>query len=301
VIVPVALVAGLVIFTPADSLAAGGSSSVEAHRGVPLCITVQLNSRNDFVFGFDSAASGDAWVAPSLVEQLRLPVVGQVQAHDASGRSVRSLDVVRIDSLTVDGVTFGPIRAPVVRHLEARCAAPVMGTLGLDLFAAHLLTVDLTAGSIRVARGELAPADGRKILTYRASLSMARVKIAIGSVRLEAGVDTGGQWGVMLPLSIARGLRFRKGSESLRRMRTLFGEFEVRRGRLAADLTIGEHRIHAPRAAFSGYFSEPLLGRQVLSRFILTFDQRHRRVRFVLREDGEATAGADRSSQRRVP
>jgi hypothetical protein len=59
------------------------------------------------------------------------------------------------------------------------------------------------------------------------------------------------------------------------------GEFEVREVRLQDTLSIGRYLFPEPTITFSDFDNEILIGSAPLREFIVTFDQKNHRVRFV--------------------
>ncbi len=243
------------------------------------CIPAKIGSHGPFLLGFDTGISPST-VTPALVERLKLPILGEVQVTDASDTGHHSAYAVRLDGLAALGSVFPPHLAVVVPSRERGCAEPLSGTLGMSLFRDHVLTVDLRAGTLDLA----APGQGRlteedpHTLPYRLERSLPMVKIAVGPSILRAGIDTGGQFGIILPTSFAKKLPMGPVLAT-GQMRTVVGQFPFKQAQLYGTLVVGGNDVQAPIISFSDHFPIAIMGRHLLARFLLTFDQRSRLVR----------------------
>src|SRR5215216_6207253 len=79
-------------------------------RGTMPAVEVMINGQGPFLFAIDTAGQGMARVDSSLVERLKLPLAGQIQASDGSGRNARSLNMFMLDSIAIGGVQFKGVR-----------------------------------------------------------------------------------------------------------------------------------------------------------------------------------------------
>ncbi|HKI86671.1 MAG TPA: aspartyl protease family protein, partial [Thermoanaerobaculia bacterium] len=208
----------------------------------PFCIPVTIGSEGPFLFGFDTGASRTT-VTPELVKSLKLPVTGSAQITDASDSVHHTVAAVRLPALETLGHGFAAHTAVVVQSTEQGCPRPVSGTLGLGLFPQFLLTLDLQAGSVALARGSLSEEDPHTV-TYQVHPALPMVKIAVGPVLLHAGVDSGLQSALSFPASRADELPLGPVLAT-GRMRTVAGEFSFKQARLYGTLVLGGNDVPA--------------------------------------------------------
>lgn len=278
--VALALVAALIV--------AGRSGATPRSRPSlpPFCIAVRIGSEGPFLFGFDTGISPST-VTPELVQRLKLPVTGTVQISDASSRGHHTAKAVRVPALTTLGRVFGSHRAVVVPASKERCSGPSSGTLGLSLFRDHLLIVDLQSARLELAeptqarQAHLTEADPHT-LPYRLERSLPMIKIAVGPALLRAGIDTGGEFTIILPTVEADRLPLGPVLAN-GRMRTVAGEFSFKQAQLFGTLVLGGNDVPAPVISYSDHFPIAILGRRLLARFLLTFDQKNHLVRIAPR------------------
>jgi len=259
-------------------------------------IEVRINGEGPYRFGIDTGASGDAWITDQLARDLALPGVGSASASDGNEDASRTVDLVRIDRLTVGGIAYQNILAPVLPTVEPRRrggrrrAPGTVGSLGFQLFRNHLLTLDMPRGEFRVEAGALPPSDGVHILPYQTDRGTPFVPIHVAGRRFDGHLDTGAEGGVLLPRAWAERLPLREEPRRIGRMRTLFSEADVYAASLDGTLRIGPIEVENPRIAFSDLLDHVNLGRDVFAGAVLTFDQRRKRVRIALPEPSSRVA-----------
>lgn len=262
------------------------SSRVEVPLHFPAdlpAVEVMVDGQGPFLFAIDTGAQGTGWADVTLVEKLGLEVTGRVQAGDGSGRRGAFMDVVRIESLSFGGATFKGLNAPS-RDFNQRLpegTEAIDGMLGFHSFADCLVTFDYPAKQLRIERGELPPADGEEILDLIAGDTMPAIDIEVGGTRLTSHIDSRHMGTLMVPGRVAKKLELGAEPVVVGRARTVVGEFEIKKASLAGSLKIGRHRIPEPNVAFAKIFPRANIGARVLEQFVITFDQKNRRVRFL--------------------
>jgi hypothetical protein len=244
-------------------------------------VQVMVNGRGPFLFGLDTGASGAAYLDPSLVELLELPVVGELRAGDGSGEGSRQVKVVEVQKLTLGDITFSDLSVPVVQHAQPDPGEGNhhYGTLAFELFKEYLVTFDYPHRELCIATGELPPANGRNILGFFLKDGTPVISCRVGPMAVQALVDSGGGRTLLLPLRMARELPLKDSPVSVGRVRSLFNESEIFEATLDGDLEIGAVRIPSPRPVFSELFAQPVIGRDLIHRFAWTFDQKQNIVR----------------------
>jgi predicted aspartyl protease len=274
------------LFAPGDARAAQNP----AHRmtKVPFedGVDVLVNGKGPFRFGIDTGASGSAWVSPELAARLGLPAAGRISAHDGDAGSGTSVNIVHIDVLTIGTFAYHNLAAPVAaQHSDGRrgdSAPPLMGTLGFELFSKQLVTLDYPGHELIIQDGSLPKPDGKTVLRYTLDHTTAVIPIRLGSLETTAHVDTGGGGEIMVPLSIVKTLPLDSPLKEQGQIATSFRKARFYTATLNGDLAIGSFAFSHPRLACSEILPYLNIGRDLLHRFALTFDQRHQRLRLAL-------------------
>jgi hypothetical protein len=176
-------------------------------------------------------------------------------------------------------LTFSKLR-PHTRELDHLSRA--LGTeidifLPFRAFKDELLTLDFPKRELRVRRGELPPPDGIRVFDSRGGDRRPYLKIEIEGKEHRLLVDSGssGSIGVEsdrgltwlsppLPVAAAQGME-----------RVVYKEV----GRLGSDVQLAGITIERPLVELRR--QTPLLGTDVMRRFVWTFDQKARRVQIV--------------------
>jgi predicted aspartyl protease len=244
-----------------------------------------VNGQGPFRFGLDTGASGSAWVSPELARRLDLPVIRRIRAHDGDTGEGALVDVVRISTLTIGTITYRSLAAPVVpQHApdkdENSVSVPA-GTLGFQLFESQLITIDGPQDELFIEAGALPEPDGKGILGYTLDHTTAVIPIRLGSLATTAEVDTGGAGEISIPLSLARKLPLDPPLKPAGAIATSFRSVPLYTAKLKGDLVIGSVLFHNPKLLCSELLPYVNLGRDLLRRFRITFDQRNHRLRFV--------------------
>jgi predicted aspartyl protease len=241
-------------------------------------IIARINGRGPYSLGFDSGQSLALLLSPALAQSLKLPVIQTASASDGSSRNAKSVEIVRVEQLSVRNAEF--MGAPAVVLDNSTTVSETHGSLGFPLFSDRLLTLDYPGRRLRTSPGTLPPVDGREILPLRLADGLPIIPIAVGPLTVEALVDSGSDGELILPLSLAAKLPLESPPRPAGRMATLFNIVHLFKARLAGDVRIGSHEIHRPMLTFADHFEQANLGRGLLKLFRVTLDQTSGRVRF---------------------
>lgn len=249
-------------------------------RGPMPAVEVMVNGQGPFLFAIDTGGAGQARVDTSLVEKLKLKTVGQVQASDGSGNSVRSLDLVELDTLAFGGVEFKKVRAASRNYNASPNLPRVDGILGFGLFEDYLLTLDFPSKRVRLERGELPRADGAEVLSFESPRGIPVVELGVGSHRIKADVDTGNTvGGLVLPTALVEKLTPASAPVTVGRARTVTSDIEIREVRLKDSIRLGRFEFAEPMVVYPALGDGANLGSRLLREFSLTFDQKSKSVR----------------------
>lgn len=197
---------------------------------------------------------------------------------DVAGNGLPATATLRLDSFAVGDASLGAVGAvvfdsPVVERFD--------GVIGLASFGTKLLTLDYPNRRIILEDGALPNIDGRSILplnptrgggwTFPATVAGRPVSIQL---------DTGASAGLFVSSSDNS---FPGVGETVpySTTQTWTDAIQIRAGYLRGDLAIGEHVIRRPPTLFADRRDFTLMGGEWLDEFVVTIDQRNRRVRFV--------------------
>lgn len=248
-------------------------------RGSTPAVEVMVNGKGPFLFVIDTGAMGAARADSSLVERLKLPVVGKMRAGDGSGRST-SLDVVRLDSVSIGGLQFNNLRAPTRDYNRSPAASRVDGILGFDLFSDYLLTLDFPGKRVRIERGQTLKADGADVMSYDGSGGAPVVELGLGGRKLRGRIDTGNSiGGFVLPESLVKTLALASEPVVVGRARTVSSVVEIKVARLKDSIRLGRHEFPEPRVVFPALSGDVNVGSAAFGDYAVTFDQKNRLLR----------------------
>ncbi|MEA3049408.1 MAG: hypothetical protein QOG84_1244 [Sphingomonadales bacterium] len=254
-------------------------------RGTSPAVNVTVNGKGPFLFMIDTGGQGKARADVSLVGQLGIAPVAQAVSGDGSGRNDRRLDVVEFDRLDVGGVEFRHVPALSREYNRSAKLPPIAGILGYNLFDGYLLTLDFIHKRVRLEAGALPPADGKTVLDYEAPYDTPIVEMTMAGLRLVADVDSGDIGGISFPQALVQALPHIGEPKVVGTGRTISNEFEVSEVKLRGVLRLGEHELADPVVRFNPIHDNINLGAGFLAGYIVTFDQKNRRVRIVGRPE----------------
>jgi hypothetical protein len=244
-------------------------------KGRPV-IDLAINGKGPYAFVLDTGAGGTV-LGADLVRELALPTAGEVRIGDPINPHAIAASLVRMERVTLGGAVFTGVAATSMEnsgfpeHLGAR------GVLGMPVFAELLLTLDYGRRQIRIGRGELPAPDGKEIVSSRPSPGPIRVAITVGSLELDADLDTGSPGTVSLPDKYMDQLPLEGKPVEVGHARTVSAEFVVYGATLKGTLRIAGHRLENPSLRFNP-LPNANIGNEVLQRFVLTIDQKTHRI-----------------------
>ena len=274
----------LIIFlvTCVVSAAAQNSSVAIApmkFRGLMPVIEVKLNGQGPFAFTIDTGAGMQADIDTSVAAQLKLQTNGRVLNGDPSGENDREVDTARIDSIAFGGAEFRNVTAVVRPQRITKDYPDVDGILGFALFSDYLLTLDYRSMQVRLARGALPAANGADVLSFEIENRIPVIEVAIGKLRVRAHIDSGNfVAGFILPEELVEQLQLLSPPITVGRARSVSNQIEIKQAQLKDTIHIG--RFEYPQATITfPALSDTNIGLKVLREFVLTFDQKNRRMK----------------------
>lgn len=237
-----------------------------------------VNQRGPFRFMVDTGASGYARVDAKLVKELKLAVTGTATSSDGINRGTS--ETLTLDSLRVGEITRRGVAA-FSRNYNAISrpgTAPIMGIIGIEFFADHLLTIDYLKSELVVSQGSLNAAEPYVMRYDREPV----VPFRIGQHEGNGFLDTGSSVELHLPLAWAK----RLGIENLhdagegRRANTTF---KMLMAESPVTIEIGGNKVTVANPLFSESTNDIIIGARFLEnhRCVITLDHRKRLVRVI--------------------
>jgi predicted aspartyl protease len=250
--------------------------------GTQPAVEVTVNGRGPYLFLVDTGASGVARIDYSVVEALKLPIVGQETASGATKGGDAPIRRVAVRVLGVGDRRYRDLQ-PLSRsyNTSGEYLPDIGGILALNLFADELLTIDLPKRQMRITTGELPAANGRTILAYEERGGVMHVPIRIGKVSTTALVDTGTDRSIDLPASVIRQIALQDFPHPVGQSEGVTGKIGIAEVTVDGDLQLGAHTFHNPSVTFSEAFEYPILGSVFFHDFAITIDQKNKRIQFV--------------------
>jgi len=186
---------------------------------------------------------------------------------------------VRLTDVDCGVVHFSKLPAKVVEldHLSRALGWPIDGILGFPAFADLLVTLDYETMRMHVASGALPPPDGQSVFELKKTSNRRPwVDLEVGRRRRTVLLDSGS--GGLLSL---KRTTTDEWAVPPREVGTAMGiqGLEYRRvGRMAGPMRLFGLEFDRPAVQAVSRGSD-LIGTRYLKHFVLTFDQRHGRVR----------------------
>jgi hypothetical protein len=159
-------------------------------------VQVMVNGKGPFTFSIDTGTGGQALVSPALIQQLNLPVTGEVEVGDPSGLNPQKVKVVGIKSLNVAGVEFKDVQAS--QHQPSPREGQCDGILGFVLFRDYLFTLDYPQKQLTLAHGNLAPDGGKTVIPFTMPNDVPVIELTVSGQTIDAHLDSRG-FGLSFP------------------------------------------------------------------------------------------------------
>ena len=257
-------------------------AEVEMSRSEHLpAVSVMIDGRGPYRFALDTGGGMSASIDSTVAAALKLEPIGQVRAGDPSGRNPITLDLVRLESLSIGKAKFEGIDVSVRSGRMRSLGEHVDGILGFALFKDCLLTLDYPANRLRIDRGELPAVNGKDVLAFDRRRGIPSVRVQVDSLWVEADVDAGAPGGFSLPVSLEPKLAFASAPRVIGRGRTLGNDFEIRAAEIKGSVRLGGYEYKGASVEFQPVFPMANVGSRVLRDFRVTFDQKNGRMRLA--------------------
>jgi len=251
------------------------SAPMEIIYGKPY-VNVMVNGHGPYRFMVDTGTGGEALISVELAEELKLPTVNKTRLSDPSKEGLHYTDVVMIDALNIGGAEFDEVLA--ARHRIYGEDINCQGILGFPLFEDFLLTLDYPNRRLVLSPGALVPDGESSVLPFRMPDGVPIAPLRIGDLRVEALFDSGGT-GLSLPQRLVSQLHFSGDPMPYGLAESLSSRFEIKLGKLASNVQLGEFTFAAPFVEINSAFPLINFGAYAMENFAITFDQMNQLMR----------------------
>lgn len=270
----------MLLMLPVVSVAApSGQVLPMKFYGTRPAVEVMVNQQGPFLFLIDTGAAGPpARADASLVARLALSRTGKTTSSDAGGTEA-SIDKVKLRTIQVGNWTVGNVEALTRDYNGANYLPHVDGILGFNFFRAKLLTLDYVQRLVIISSGQLPSPDGKTILSYELLDGNPAINVMLGGQAKRALVDTGDIRSIDIPTSWLPAMPLASFPRLAGNSSSVSGTTPIREVALALPLVIGQHRVEQPSVTFSDDFDVANLGSTLLRGYVITFDQRNRRLK----------------------
>ena len=244
-------------------------------------VEVTVNGKGPFTFAIDTAASGAARADAGLVASQSLQTVGEARASDGMG-GVRMIPIVRLGVIGLGGVTWSDVEVPSRDYNTSPKLPRIDGILGIAAFAEFLLTLDSRAsacGSRAVRCRRLTAKWCCRSLTRAAFCKSRSTSPANRWLPISTPATSPATPCTCLPPSLSNfPLPVRRATPaSAPRSRNTIALKQVT---LTAPIKIGAHVLASKDVIYADLFRTGNLGSNVLREFVVTIDQKNKRVKF---------------------
>lgn len=248
-------------------------------RGPMPAIEVMVNGKGPFLFAIDTGGQGEARLDSSLVEKLGLKPNGQAGAGDGSGQNIQTLNTFEVDSIKIGDISFNKVTALSRNYNSSPNLPKIDGILCFGLFKDYLLTLDYPEKKVLIEKGELPKTDNKNILDFDDARGIPSVELQVGGQKVKAHVDSGN---IVAPFILSSAIVEKAGLASepvvVGKARTVSSEIEIKQVRLKDSIRLGSFEFANPLVNYPG-LSDANIGSKFLSYFIITFDQKNKRLK----------------------
>jgi Aspartyl protease len=237
-------------------------------------IEATINGEGPFHFIVDTGTSDEAVFSERLVKKLALKPTGESESVDGV-----TLKAVKVPQYTVAlkcaGFAASEVKALAIPFDETD------GIVGFSLFQKYLFQLDLAAGRIVLSQGSLPTVNQQTVLSYTDPDGIPMIMARLGGDEERFALDSGQDSGILLPSAVAARLEFKQPPKVVGRVASSQTEFEIKAGDISENLRIGSHTVSQPKVEFADMIREGNLGATIFKQFVVTFDQKNKRVEFA--------------------
>lgn len=230
---------------------------------IPLVWAPEGREPQDLIAVFDTGAT-TAFIDPDALERI-------------SGQRVAEGKRARMEDMSVAGNTFTTFKPEVkdLDHLSRALGRRLDAFLPFQTFANFLLILDYPAGEMRIKRGELPKPDDQTVFNAKGRDDRPWLKIRLGRIERRVLIDSGSAG--RIAVEPHKKLEWASEPIPLRLFQGMYDVEMTKVGRLDGQATIGPLIFDQPLVTLTD--DTERIGAQVLRNYVLTFDQKNRRMR----------------------
>jgi hypothetical protein len=265
---------------PARTIVQGTvTAPLDVSKGQPV-VEARIDGKGPFRFFLDTGA-GTTVLDGDLAKELGLAILDSTRLGDPVNPQAIRAGVVKLASIEIGAARFEGVRAVTWDRSTLRPGegAP-RGVLGIGVFHDVLLALDYPKSQLRLKTGMLPEADGARILAYRSPHGIPVIPVSVGGRTWDAHLDSGSPSTFNLPLAEKDSVRLLTEPTEVGRGRTANTELVIYGAQLADTMRLGGYAFPQAMIRFNDRLPHANLGGGVLREFVVTLDQKNRRVRF---------------------
>lgn len=240
-------------------------------------LNVKVNGKGPYRFLLDTGAS-DTSIDRALAEELRLPVTGKNAIGDPQNPSAIEAEDVSIATLEMGSITIRGAKALSYDLSKIFPKDAVRGVLGMPLFADKLLTIDYSRTLVSVMDGELPAANGKDVISYELLDGNFEITVGVNGKPYKILFDTGASSGFTFPMKLVPEFVLDSELREIGKARTVNNTFPVYGANLKGSVSLGGYVYESPAVSFNEVLPVATLGYQVLKDYVITIDQKNRRI-----------------------
>lgn len=153
-----------------------------------------------------------------------------------------------------------------------------LAILSPNIFAGNLVTLDFTAGELRITRKPAHEPAGEVYAYGDPPLVMPRIPVQIGSEAISALLDTGSAYTLLFPLADAERLPLAEPLVESGMVHGHRGDYPVFTSRIAGVVRVGPLTVENPEARFTDAVPFANVGMDYLRQLTITLDPEERRL-----------------------
>lgn len=248
-------------------------------RGPMPTVEVWVNAEGPFTFAIDTGGQGSARVSPELIERLQLPVVGEIQGGDPTGRQTMTMPVVELELIELGEVQFEGVQAASRSYAAIPGGPAIDGILGCHLFSDLVLTLDYENERMILEKPPFFPPRGATLIPLISDPnSVPMVEATLGELPLELYIDTGKMGGLGVPAKLIEKLTPVGEPRVIGRGRSITGEIEIHAVDVEESFAMGDLIVERPSVDYSDLLDVSIVGSKFLAGHVLTVNQSARWV-----------------------
>lgn len=237
--------------------------------------------------------AGSAVFLDSFAEAVGARILGPTTLASPLGDTPLEGNTVAIEDLRVGSWELGAVRGTAIADDAFPLPGDALGVLPVNLlYRDHGVEIDLAAGTLSLTDAPTLPVA--EWTSRRPEDDVLVAKVEIGSLRVEAHIDTGNAGGLLLPSRYAKSLGLEDQLVAAGAFRTIDAERQLSRAAYHGTLRVAGVELPVDEVHFADV---PVanLGGGPLSGYVLVWERGG--ARFALRE---STVGPSPTPQRRA-